>query len=239
VKSEFHSPLILEGNFLMDTPVTINVQQVSIQSTLQIKLNDSQIFNKIFVCGADPGEDWTQIIPTQWGYQNISGKDYSVVLPSDGTRLTITNTDGDWMTFNKITIGSGTGAVTIIPANTTWGSRQDTYRITSNGKITDINGDPVVALGNLDERLSSAAAENIPVMIQEYGVYNKTPHDVTLGYLTDVVSVFKKYKTGYAMWNLTGTIGIINSERTDMTYELYRGKQLDREMLTIIQGGGR
>ena len=105
--------------------------------------------SKDFLCAADPGEDWTQIISTQWGYQNISGKDYSVTLPSDGTRLTITNTEGDWMTFNKLTISSGTDKVVIIPGNTTWGSMQDTYKITAEGKITDIEGNPVIALGTL------------------------------------------------------------------------------------------
>jgi len=52
-----------------------------------------------------------------------------------------------------------------------------------------------------------------------------------------VVSVFLKSKnTGYAMWNMIGSMGIINSERSDCNYEQYRGKLLDREMATIIQG---
>ncbi len=101
MKSEYHSSLILEGTFKKDSVITVNVQQVSIRSTLQIKLDDAEILNKDFLCGPDPGEDWTQIISTEWGYQNISGKDYSVTLPADGSRLTITNTDGDWMTFNS------------------------------------------------------------------------------------------------------------------------------------------
>jgi aryl-phospho-beta-D-glucosidase BglC (GH1 family) len=238
-QSDYHTSLILEGNFLKDTQITINVQQVSVRSTLQIKLDDTEIFNKVFTCGADPGEDWTQIILTQWGYQNISGKDYSVALPSDGTRLTITNTDGDWMTFNKMSIRLGADEVVIIPANTTWGSKQDTYKITPEGKITDTNGNPVLALNTLDNTLKSARTEGIPIMIQEFGVYNKTPHNVSLSYLTDVVSVLNKNKVGYAMWNMIGSMGIIDSEREDCTYEQYRGKQIDREMTTILQSTGK
>ena len=79
---------------------------------------------------------------------------------------------------------------------------------------------------------------NLEVMIQEFGVYNKTPHTVTLAFLIDLVSVFNKYKVGYAMWNLIGTMGIIDSERADCTYESYRGKQLDREMATIMRSTG-
>jgi hypothetical protein len=136
-------------------------------------------------------------------------------------------------------ISSGANKVTLIPGNTTWGSTQDTYKITEGGKITDVNGNTVVALGGIKKTLDDAKAENIPVMIQEFGVYNKTPHDVTLSFLNDVVSVFKQNHVGYAMWNMIGSMGIINSERTDMTYEPYRGKQLDREMTTILQRSGR
>jgi len=238
-KGDLYTPLILEGSFKKDSVVTINVQQVSIQSTLQIRLDDTEIYSKAFLCGADLGEDWTQVISTQWGYQNISGKDYSVTLPTDGSKLTFTNTDGDWMTFNRMIIRSGASSITLIPGNTTWGSKQDTYKITADGKITDINGNSVVALGGITKTLEDAKAENIPVMIQEFGVYNKTPHDVTLAFLNDVVSVFRSNHAGYAMWNLIGTMGIINSERTDMTYEAYRGKMLDRQMTDIMQGSGR
>jgi hypothetical protein len=238
-KSDYHSSLVLEGTFRKDSVITINVQQVSIQSTLQIKLDDNEIMSKGFLCGPDPGEDWTQIISTQWGYQNISGKDYSVTLPADGTRLTITNTEGDWMTFNSLSIRSGAEKVIIIPANTTWGSMQQTYKLTTDGKITDVDGNPVIALSSLTTSLEAAKAGNIPVMIQEFGVYNKTPHDVTAAYLTDIVSVFNKYHLGYAMWNLIGTMGIINSERTDMTYEQYRGKLLDRQLTNVMQSSGR
>jgi aryl-phospho-beta-D-glucosidase BglC (GH1 family) len=238
-KSDYHSSLVLEGTFKKDTLITVNVQQVSVQSTLQIKLDDSEIYSKDFLCGPDPGDDWTQIVSTQWGYQNISGKDYSVTLPADGTKLTITNTDGDWMTFNRLTIGSGTDKVVIVPAVTSWGSPQGTYKITPEGKITDVNDNPLTALGSLTSALGYAEAENIPVMIQEFGVYNKTPHDVTVAYLTDVVSVFNQKHLGYAMWNMIGTMGIINSGRSDMTYEPYRGKLLDRELTNIMQSSGR
>ncbi len=238
-KSEFYSSLVLEGTFLKDSEIKINVQQVSIQSTLQIKLDGTEIFKKAFICGPSAGEDWSQIVLTQWGYQNISKKDYSVVLPASGTRLTITNTEGDWMTYNKITIRSAAGELVIIPANTTWGSKQGTYKITSEGKITDVSGNPVVALGTLAKNLKLAGDENIPVMVQEFGVYNKTPHEVTIAYLTDVVSVFNKNKVGYAMWNMIGTMGNINSERSDCVYEPYRGKLLDRRMTTIMQSTGR
>ncbi len=235
-KNEYHSELVLEGNFLKDAEITVNVHQVSIQSTLQIMLDDALIFSKSFLCGPDLGEDWTEIVETQWGYQNISGKDYSALLPSAGNRLTLINSEGDWMTLNRISIRSSTGEVVILPANTSWGVKQGTYIITSEGKITDPEGKPVTALAELSGKLESARSEGIPVMIQEFGVYNKTPFDVTIDYLSDVVSIFRDNRTGFAMWNLIGTMGIINSERSGCMYEAYRGKLLDREMTNILKG---
>jgi hypothetical protein len=235
-QNQYQSAFVLEGNFRKDTKFTINVQQVSNNSTLLVKLDGSDIYNKVFTCGSAPGDDWTKIILTQWGYQNISGKDYQVVLPSDGTRLTISNTAGDWLSFNKITLTYEEEEITIIPGNTSWGARQGTFVLTDDGKITDVEGNPSLAIGTIKKNIELAGKLNIPVMIQEFGVYNKTPHDVATGYLTNVVSVFKTHQIGYAMWNMIGSMGIINSERADCNYEQYRGKSLDREMTTIVQG---
>lgn len=236
VKPEYSSSLIFEGNFPGGAKITVNVNQVSVLSTLQIRLDDNEVYKKVFICGPDPGDDWTRIIETRWGYQNISGKDYTAVLPSGGTRLAFSNTDGDWLTVNEITIRFGaTDSIVIIPANTTWGARQNTYIITSEKKITDTGGNPVVALCSLNNALKMAGEENIPVMVQEFGVFNKTPHSVALAYLSDVVSILNRNRTGYAMWNLIGTMGIINSGRSDCPYEEYRGMLLDREMTTVIQ----
>lgn len=235
-QADYQSSLVLEGNFSKDTKLTINVQQVSNKSTIKIRLDGSEIFSKVFICTSDPGEDWTKILITQWGYQNISGKDYSVVLPSGGTRLTISNTEGDWLSFNRLTFSYGDEETVIIPGNTSWGAKQRTCRLTSEGKVTDEDGNPLVALGSIIANLELARQQNIPVMIQEFGVYNKTPHDVTIGYLKDVVSVFKSKNIGYAMWNMIGSMGIINSKRADCNYEQYRGKSLDRGMTTILQG---
>ena len=239
VKSEYQSPLILEGSFPKDMEIIVNVRQVSVQSKLEIKLDNSVVFSKSFVCSSDPGEDWTQIISTQWGYQNISNKDYSVTINQPGTKLTFANTVGDWMTFNKITLRTATDTLEIIPANTSWAIKQSSYKITSDGRITYMDGNPAVPLGDLTKKLEKARAENIAVMIQEYGVYNKTPYRVTTSYLKDIITVFNNNNIGYAMWNLIGTMGIINSDRTDCIYEPYRGKSIDRQMTTIIQGTGK
>lgn len=233
-KPEYQSSLVLEGNFLKDSKIIINVKQVSIQSTIEIKLDDQTIYTKAFICGGEIDDDWTEIINTQWGYQNISNKDYSVVIPANGSTLSISNTAGDWMTLNAITIQSESSDLTLIPGNNAWGAKQETYSISPDGKIMDDHGYPMI-LRNLYQKMQRAKDQDIPIMIQEFGVHNKTPHTVSLNYLKDVVSVFREYDLGYAMWNLSGSLGIINSGRDDCAYESYQGQLLDSAMLKIIE----
>ena len=234
-KPEYQSSLVLNGVFRKGMKVIINVQQVSVSSTLEIKLDGGIVYSKPFICGPDLGSDWTQIVSTQWGYQNISSKDYTTTLPADGSKITISNTQGDWMTFNRITLRSDTADLVIVPANTTWGARQDEYTITAQGKLTDKNGQPLVMFGGLQSTIEEAKSEGIPLMVQEFGVHNQTPHDVTLAFLTDLVTVFRNNNLGYALWNFNGSFGILDSDRSDCSYESYQGHLLDRQMLDILK----
>ncbi|HLF33380.1 MAG TPA: cellulase family glycosylhydrolase [Cyclobacteriaceae bacterium] len=233
--NNLQSPLVLQGKFSAGTEVIVTVFQVENSANLEISLDDITIFSKHFLCTSDPDEDFTIILPTQWGYQNISGKNYSVILPSSGEKLAFSNTEGSWLIFSQITFKSDTGEFVIKSGLTTWGLSQDSYKITDNGKITYSNGDPMLPMGRLIKTLEMARGENIPVMITEFGVYNKTPHDLTIDYLTDLVDIFKQYNLGFAMWNFVGTMGIIDSNREDCDYEPYNGRLLDREMLAIMQ----
>jgi endoglucanase len=70
----------------------------------------------------------------------------------------------------------------------------------------------------------------------ETGCYNQTPHPVALAWLEDVLRFFTTNKIGYALWQLTGPFGILNSGRADVTYErLPNGVLLDRKMLELLK----
>ena len=49
------------------------------------------------------------------------------------------------------------------------------------------------------------------------------------------MTVLNEKKFGWAMWNLYGIFGIIDSERDDVVYEDFYGHKLDRKMLDIMQ----
>jgi len=82
-------------------------------------------------------------------------------------------------------------------------------------------------------------AQGVGVMVGEFGAYNKTPHHVVLAWLRDYIDSWTAAGWGWAMWNFTGSMGIIDSDRADVEYETWHGHKLDREMLTLVQGRGR
>ena len=75
----------------------------------------------------------------------------------------------------------------------------------------------------------------VQVHVGEWGCFNRTPHDVTLTWMRDLLSLWKEAGWGQAMWNLKGSFGILNSERADVQYENYKGHKLDRKMLELLK----
>jgi len=78
-------------------------------------------------------------------------------------------------------------------------------------------------------------AKGVPVHVGEWGCFNKTPHDVAIAWMTDLLSLWKEVGWGHAMWNLRGAFGVLDSGREDVEYEDYKGHKLDRKMLELIK----
>ena len=79
-----------------------------------------------------------------------------------------------------------------------------------------------------------AQAFGMGVHCGEGGSNRNCPHEVGLRWLDDMLSSLKTYNIGYAQWEFTGNFGIIDSGRSDVAYEDYRGHKLDRKMLDVI-----
>ena len=74
----------------------------------------------------------------------------------------------------------------------------------------------------------------VGVYVGEFGVYNQTPHEVTLAFLKDNLEIWKEQKWGWAMWCFRGSFGVADSGRRDVKYENYRGLKLDRKMVELL-----
>ena len=91
------------------------------------------------------------------------------------------------------------------------------------------------AEGRDDRHWQPLVEKGVAVHVGEFGCFNKTPHDVALGWLSDCLSLWKDAGWGFAMWNLRGAFGILDSERADVAYESYKGHKLDRKLLELLR----
>ncbi|MFN8207509.1 MAG: cellulase family glycosylhydrolase [Bacteroidales bacterium] len=233
-KSSFKSALVINGSFQQGMEVIVNVRQVSTQSTLQIKADSKILLSKQFVCTADTGEDFSQVVSTEWGYQNISNKDFSTSLSSPATKLSFENTAGDWMTINSITLRAGSSQFILYPSDDTWGQKQSTYLLGADGVLRTPEGTDLLPFDLYRRNVDTARIYQIPFMVQEFGVYNKTPHEVTLAFLSDLTRFFRENGIGWALWNFSGSFGILDSDREDVAYKAFRGHRLDEELLKVL-----
>ena len=82
---------------------------------------------------------------------------------------------------------------------------------------------------------ATAEVFNMGVHCGEGGCFSNTPHDVALRWMEDVLDILKGYNIGYALWNFKGGFGILDSGRTDVDYEDWKGHKLDRRMLDLLK----
>ncbi len=74
-----------------------------------------------------------------------------------------------------------------------------------------------------------------PVHVGEWGCLNTTPRAACMGWITDLLALWKEAGWGWSMWGLRGHFGIVDSERQGVAYEDFHGHKLDREMLELIR----
>jgi len=86
----------------------------------------------------------------------------------------------------------------------------------------------------LIEKWRALVALGVPVHVGEWGCFIKTPHDAMLGWMSDLLALWKEAGWGWAMWNLRGGFGIVDSGREDVAYEDFHGHKLDRKLLELL-----
>jgi endoglucanase len=72
------------------------------------------------------------------------------------------------------------------------------------------------------------------VFMGEFACYSKTPHDVMLAYTQSLLERCKADGIGWAMWNFRGEFGVLDSNRSDVAYESFKGHKLDRKLMDIL-----
>lgn len=87
----------------------------------------------------------------------------------------------------------------------------------------------------LIEKWKPLVALGVPVHVGEWGCFTRTPHEVVLAWMTDLLALWKEAGWGWSMWNLRGGFGIVDSDRPDVVYEDFKGHKLDRKLLELLR----
>jgi aryl-phospho-beta-D-glucosidase BglC (GH1 family) len=237
----------IEHDFDTAYNLDVNVGTVSQEARLIVKADGVIIYDRLFKSKAGRGE-WTQAVYNrEWNiYQNIFNKDYRIDIPAGVKIITLEITDGDWMTVNNLKfspVGKTSASETaktfsVTPNVTDWGAVIPSVIITVDGQIIIDNGNiqnrewlKNIYIKPWDELIKKGGG----AMVGEWGAHNRTPHDVVLRWMEDNLINFKEAGMGWALWNLNGSFGILNSGRDDVKYENYNGYKLDRKMLNLLQ----
>jgi len=77
--------------------------------------------------------------------------------------------------------------------------------------------------------------QGVGVHVGEWGAHNRTPHETALAWMKDYLDLWNEAQWGWALWNLHGSFGILDSGRSDVDYETFRGQKLDRKMLELLK----
>ncbi len=241
-KEYIQTPLVINGYFPSGTEITLHVQQVSTRADFSVRTKESTVWHKVFEPGPGDGE-WKKVIyREEWNcYQNIYDRDYSMTLEHEATELSFLIGNGDWMTFSELRLNfpGSRKDVVINPGISDWGVPQATYQLAADGTLSLIKApaghEHRFRLNGFLAPWVELKEQGVPVFVGEWGVYNKTPHDVTIRFMRDRLKAMKSAGLGWALWNFRGSFGILDSGRDDVDYENYRGHKLDREMLELLQ----
>jgi aryl-phospho-beta-D-glucosidase BglC (GH1 family) len=235
-KPELKTPLGLRGNFAAGTEFTLRIRLLSGRATLQASADGQIVARADFDPKANPTA-WRDAPQPPWVFHEPAGEmSFVVRLPAPAKEVVIENTNGDWIQFQPLTCRLPGEAPRVWPADATWGTRQITHEVDAHGDLLPPRG--VVPAQPLIDYLRpwrDVAAQGATVFVGEWGCFNHTPHPVALAWMRSWLEQWQQARFGWALWNFRGGFGILDSNRTDVTYEDWHGHKLDRDMVRLLQ----
>ncbi|NLG15649.1 MAG: glycoside hydrolase family 5 protein [Lentisphaerae bacterium] len=227
--------MVIAWNAKEKTKLRLKVGVVSQDIELKWVADGKTVWSKTFVPGPGEGEWKKSVYSEQWKiYQNVYDLDCFAEIPAGTRDLRLVAGAGDWVTFSEIGATCGDGKEVLLILQPSYGRKQVAISFDgsqwSSGDTMDRNWLKRVGI----DPWKALMEQGIGVMVGEFGAHNKTPHDVTLSWLEDNLANWQSAGWGWAMWNLRGSFGILDSGRDDVAYEDYQGHKLDRKMLELL-----
>jgi aryl-phospho-beta-D-glucosidase BglC (GH1 family) len=196
-----------------------------------------------FELDAGKGPGWTNVsYKSEWKItQAKSTSAISCELPRGARRLSVSIAAGDWAELSKLALADAGGRLATLHVQHDWGRTNAPLRFAGfdgkppfqlkSGALSGADYLRLEALGPWQPAFDAG----VFVMVGEFGAFNYTPHAVTLAWIEDNLKVWKERGLSWALWNFTGSFGVLDSGRKDVAYEEFRGHKLDRQMLELLQ----
>jgi len=242
-KKDYHAPLDIYMDFDGVFKLSIEVEVVSAAAKLVVFADGSVVGTFEFPCNASDHEGAVKHYGRVGGgwYECFKGATVTTNVPKGAKKLTIEVVDGDWLSFTKLVFESthrnGSTAI-VIPVSSTEFMRNPAFRLKETGEFLPEKGPAKFDKAFEWDALApwrELSEQGVGVHVGEFGVDNQTPHDVTLAWMRDQVDVFRRSGVGWALWNLRGPWGVLNSQRRDVRYEQMGSHLLDKKMLEVLQ----
>lgn len=237
-KRELRSPIEITTNFGEPTTLVVTVHQVSSHARLSVQLDGEEVLAESFTPG--PGEGpWKESVRHE-EYKSYRGRydqEVSIAVPAGDHKITLDNTEGDWLSISRLALRNAGGEIDSIGIIPEWGTPNLPIGIDpATGRFeTGAEQNADWLWETRFSRWSELREQGVGSMVGEWGAFNQTPHDVTLRWMEDNLRTFQRAGLGWALWNLRGSFGIMDSGRADVEYEPFHGHQLDRKMLELLQ----
>ena len=79
--------------------------------------------------------------------------------------------------------------------------------------------------------------QGVRVHVGEFGCFNRTPNAVALAWFEDLLSLYREFGWGYALWGFDYSFGIVDHGRPGTIYEAYKDYRLDRALFELYLAG--
>lgn len=219
----------------------LRVAEVFGSATLLVAADGTPVFGKEFATGpAGQGEWKASKYHDRWkAHQCAYDREYEVSLPPGTRTVTLSNTNGTWISLAAVTIDVAGGQPSTLPLQNDWSAKPvPPIRLDARNATSPFSGMPMTDADTLwEEYVAPFVAlrdAGTGVVVGEFGCFNRTPHPIALAWMEDCLKNWRRAGFGWALWNFRGSFGILDSERADVAYEDFRGHKLDRKMLELL-----
>ena len=237
IEARFKQPMVIdfEAPLAIPTKLRMLVGTVSGNTNLVVEADGNAIFRHDFRPG--PGEgDWEQVVfRPEWNvYQNIYNRNYEVDIPVSTSQVVIRAAGDDWLTLKELSL-TNANATVLVNLSPGWNQPVSSFRYNGTTLVGGEMRDRDWLKRTMIEPWKRLEGQGVGVMVGEFGAFQYTPHDVALRWMADMLANWKEAGWGFALWNFRGSFGILDSGRSDIVYEDFHGRRLDRKMLQLLQ----